>query len=227
MASGASRAISSERRCVAGALVVACGLLAVPALIGSPQASRAREPQEAPAIPRFAQVAPGLYRGGQPTREGLAWLKAKGIRTVVSLRSRSTWEREAVEALGMRYVHVPVSLLTGGLPLNPWKRVPDASVEAFLRIVGDEVNRPVFVHCLKGADRTGAMVAFYRVIVEGWDAEDAYREARRHGLHWWFRGIKRQIHAFAAARDEAARAIAVPAPGHEARTTQGALGVVR
>lgn len=154
-------------------------------------------------IPRFSRVTGGLYRGGQPDRAGFEWLKRKGIQTVINLRTTNGHrERAVVERLDMTYIHIPVSLLTEliGMPLNPWKRLPEAAVDTFLRAVGDPANHPVFVHCHRGKDRTGTMIAFYRIAAWSWDAEGAYREARDKGLSWWFQGVKRQLREFAERR---------------------------
>lgn len=56
---------------------------------------------------------------------------------------------------------------------------------------------PVDNHCRRGADRTGAMVAFYRIHHHGWTAARAYAEARDLGMRWWHKGLKRQIELFA------------------------------
>ena len=53
---------------------------------------------------------------------------------------------------------------------------------AFLRVVADPARVPVFVHCSHGADRTGAMTAAYRVVVQGWDKEEAIREMIQGGF---------------------------------------------
>jgi protein-tyrosine phosphatase len=36
--------------------------------------------------------------------------------------------------------------------------------------------KPMLVHCLKGSDRTGAVVAAYRIMLENWSADDAISE---------------------------------------------------
>jgi protein tyrosine/serine phosphatase len=161
--------------------VLAAFLLPPPGACGELALSR-------PAIPRFQQVAEGLYRGGQPTPAGLAFLKQRGIRTVVDLRPEDG-EKALVEKLGMKYVHLPIST---------WGRIPDETVRGFFQIVRDPPNQPVFVHCRRGADRTGIMVGFYRIAFQGWDGPKAYREARAIGMSWWLRGLKRQLYDFAA-----------------------------
>lgn len=65
-----------------------------------------------PGLPRFARVADGLYRSGQPDEAGFRYLARLGIRTVIDLRGpgeRAAAERALVESLGMRYVNVPLS----------------------------------------------------------------------------------------------------------------------
>jgi tyrosine-protein phosphatase SIW14 len=140
-------------------------------------------------VPRFRQIHAGLYRGGQPTSDGFEDLKKMGVRTVINLRVEGT-ERTRVEALGMKYVHIPIDM---PLLQRPWRQIPDKSVEDFLRIVNDPANQPVFVHCQRGADRTGTMIALYRVKVDNWQVDKAYDEAREIGLRWMYRGFRNQI----------------------------------
>ena len=148
------------------------------------------EPDRAAAIRRFEQVAPGLYRGGQPTAAGFGFLKWRGIRTVINLREELD-ERALVEALGFKYIYMP---LDAGDP------VTDQAIRTFFTTINDPANQPVFVHCQRGSDRTGIMVGFFRIAMQGWDPERAYREARLMGMRWWYRGLKRQLYEFAEKR---------------------------
>src|SRR4051794_9840930 len=68
-------------------------------------------------IPRFMIVADGLYRGGQPTRQGFELLKQRGIKTVVNLRLEND-EAGIVQTLGMNYVHIPIE------DVRPWSQIP-------------------------------------------------------------------------------------------------------
>src|SRR5215467_4202251 len=70
-------------------------------------------------VPRFQQVGPNFYRGGQPTEKGFQELKELGIRTVINLRVDDS-ERKIVEALGMTYVHIPIAM---PLLTRPWKTI--------------------------------------------------------------------------------------------------------
>jgi hypothetical protein len=64
--------------------------------------------------------------------------------------------------------------------MNTWS-VGDEEVEAFLKVALDAERHPIFVHCQHGADRTGTMLAAYRIVVEGWDKETAIEEMTRGG----------------------------------------------
>jgi protein tyrosine/serine phosphatase len=77
-----------------------------------------------------------------------------------------------VKDLGMRYVSIPMKGLS----------TPDNNkVAAVLAIFNDSSSGPVFVHCKRGADRTGMAVAVYRISNDHWDNEKALREAKRMG----------------------------------------------
>lgn len=150
----------------------------------------APRPQEASTkeIPRFQMIAAGLYRGGQPGREGFEYLKKYGIKTVINLRTEND-EEPIVKELGMNYVHIPISI-------KMWSKIPRPAIEHYFKILNDPSNYPIFFHCKRGADRTGALAGFYRIAVQGWDPKKAYSEARDIGMRWWYPAIKKQIHSF-------------------------------
>ncbi len=130
-------------------------------------------------LPAFVQVDEGLYRGGQPTVLGLEQLSQRGVKTIISLRHRSREmdeERRTVQRLGMRWVNLPMWF---------WWRPSDRQVREFLTIVNDPANRPVFVHCQQGWNRAGVMTAIYRMVHDGWTAQQAYAEGRRLGMVPW------------------------------------------
>lgn len=136
-------------------------------------------PRSADGLPVFYQVDEGLYRGAQPSPEGIERLARMGIRTVISLRQPSramVEERRQVERLGMRWVHIPMWF---------WWSPSDRQVRQFLSVATDPASRPVFVHCRQGRNRAGVMCAVYRVAYQGWDPQHAYAEGRRLGLVPW------------------------------------------
>jgi hypothetical protein len=108
-----------------------------------------------------------------------------GIVTIINLAkdalpkkgpSEIEWSKE----LGIEYV--PVYL--GDAPPS----------EANWTKIRDLLSRGgVYLHCAHGADRTGAIIAKYRVDVEGVAPCDAYREARRFGFKPWLKKLRAWI----------------------------------
>ena len=131
-------------------------------------------------LPHFYTVDHNLYRGAQPTEEGFRRLHAMGVKTVISLRALRPSEQRAtqraVESLGMRWVSLPMRMY--------WRARPE-QIQKFLEIAGDPANQPVFIHCEQGEDRTGSMVAVYRIVKDGWQPARAYDEAVALGMAAW------------------------------------------
>lgn len=129
------------------------------------------KPVNLPGLPNAWRVDEHLYRGGEPARGGYDSLRRLGVVKVVNLRADRNHER-AVRAAGMDYVHIRA---------NVWN-FKDEHIVQFLRAVGDRSRGPVFVHCQRGSDRTGAMVAIYRMVVNGWSADEAVAEMTAGGF---------------------------------------------
>jgi tyrosine-protein phosphatase SIW14 len=132
-----------------------------------------------PGLENFAKVSDALYRGAQPEREGFEQLKKMGIKTVINLRDNHS-DRLKLRGLGFRYVHIPCEASDPDL----------ANVIAFLKVVTDPAYQPVFVHCQHGSDRTGMMVACYRMAVQGWPKDRALAELPNFGFHTVWKDIR-------------------------------------
>lgn len=131
-------------------------------------------PLAEPGLSNFYEVTTNLYRGAQPTAEGMKELKALGIKTVLNLRSFHSDNGLASNG----------DLKLARLHMKPW-HAEDEDVVAFLKIVSDTNNLPVFVHCQRGADRTGMICAMYRVVICGWTKEAAVREMKEGGFNFY------------------------------------------
>jgi len=150
-----------RHRTVFGALLASLSALAWAATADPPAA-----PQE--------EVVPGIFRSAQPDAAALRAAQARGVRTVVVLRSSvPDGERSETAKLGLEVVHVPMD----GTQIPSMDEVDQA-----LAVVLDPAKRPVLVHCAHGEERTGAVIAAYRVVVEGWEPAAAEAEAIEHGF---------------------------------------------
>ncbi len=131
-------------------------------------------------LPNLYQVSPILYRSAQPERDGLVLLNQKlaqtyglpsEIKTVLSLRNNSG-DGALVKPSGVQYEQIR---------FNTWD-VRDEDVVQFLKIVRNPENQPVLLHCKHGSDRTGMMVAVYRIVEQGWRKEEAIAEMTQGGF---------------------------------------------
>lgn len=158
----------------------------------APVRSFAQRIADARGVAYAALVAPGIYRGGRPTLEGVAWLKQQGIKTVINLRHyHGETERRWVEAVGMRYERVELASSDAPTP---------AQVARFLELVRDPNLHPIYVHCLHGVDRTGVMMAVYRIEEASWSNADAFEEMKHFGAHVIWRDLRRFARSYRSSR---------------------------
>lgn len=138
-------------------------------------------------VPNFHQVNGQLFRGGQPTNEGFLNLQKLGVKTVIDLREADSlaWqEKKFVEGAGMRFVNIPMK--------GMHKPSPE-QISRALALLNDSTAGPVFVHCHQGVDRTGTVVACYRISHDHWDNRRALQEARALGMGWMQKAMHHYI----------------------------------
>lgn len=125
----------------------------------------------------FAKVSPALWRGAQATAEGFRSLEAAGVKTVINLCGRHD-DLPLLSGTSLKYVRVAA---------RAWDP-EEAELAEVLKVIVNCDNWPVFVHCAQGRDRTGYVVATYRMLVDGWSADDAIREMYDFRFNTiWFR----------------------------------------
>jgi len=124
----------------------------------------------------FYQVSDTVYRGGRPDGAGVLKLADMGIKTIIDLENddnavaaEKVWAANA----GVNFIHEPMVGV---------ETPKDNEVDDILAKMGDPSLQPVFVHCTEGVDRTGLIIALYRVIEQGWAPKDAHDEMMAHGF---------------------------------------------
>lgn len=126
---------------------------------------------------QVSEVSKGIYRG--PRLVDLSELMSLKIHTILDLEDDSEAiqkESEAAAKLGMVMINIPMSEISRPRPADLSKAV---------KIIEDQTTYPVYVHCRRGRDRTGFVIAAYR-IDNGWSMEKAYQEALDKGHNTWF-----------------------------------------
>ena len=144
----------------------------------------------------FGQIDAKLYRGAQPDAAGLQNLKRLGVKLIINLRMPDeVWKPEAAEAAAMGIVYT-------NIPLKGLGRPAAQQVQEILDLI-EAFPGPVFVHCLHGCDRTGTIIACYRIRHDQWSPEAALREAQIYGLSVFERGMKHCILQFGQEKPKA------------------------
>ena len=149
-------------------------LLAFTVISQAQQTSNQKTP--AVKIKNFGQMDERFYRGARPkTQEDFNDLAVMGIKTVIDLtEDPAETERVAVEASGMKYVHIPMVE----------KKYPtEAAISTFLKVANDPATGKFFLHCAGGRHRTGAMGAVYRYQNYNWNFEQVYAEMKKYDFY--------------------------------------------
>jgi protein tyrosine/serine phosphatase len=141
-------------------------------------------------LPNFHPVDDHVYRGAQPTSEGFRNLAQMGVKTVIDLRGSEhsmADEKRIVESAGMKYISIP---------MRGMATPADEQVLSALKIMNDPSAGPVFVHCKRGADRTGAVIACYRIGHDRWDSGKALHEASGFGMSWYQIALRHYVDGY-------------------------------
>ena len=135
-------------------------------------------------VPNLHQISPNLYRSEQPTALGMRNLEKLGVRTVINLRF---FNNDSKEIQG-------TSLRTERVKILTWD-IDDEHVVEVMRVLKNPQNGPYLIHCQHGADRTGLMSAMYRILEQGWTADEALAELTEggYGYHSIWSNILRYV----------------------------------
>ncbi|HEX8423116.1 MAG TPA: tyrosine-protein phosphatase [Pyrinomonadaceae bacterium] len=162
-------------------------LIAILALSAASFAQSAQASFPNVKIKNFGQMDERFYRGAQPKEDDYRALAELGVKTVIDLRDDAKdYERPAVEALGMRYVNIPMSD----------KHYPrEEQIDEFLKLANDPETGAFYVHCAGGRHRTGVMGAVYRFKKYGWNYDQVYREMKDYDFYtrWGHGDMKKYV----------------------------------
>lgn len=147
---------------------------------------------------KILDVSYNLIRGSRPeSYEDLKILNDRGVFSIISLETGfgAFWDDLSGHSFEERAAWI--DFFHGGfvkMPLSNFLPPSTFEIREALRAIRSAgMLGPVFVHCYKGVDRTGVIIAASRVLNENWSPEKAWQEALDQGLHnrykWWRGGF--------------------------------------
>ncbi len=124
-----------------------------------------------------SQFGDQVYFGSQPEASDFPLMAAKGIRTVLNLRTEAEMaevgfdEADAAHEAGLHYLNIPIG-----------REQPDeGTLELIHSIIDDETRRPLLIHCAS-SNRVGYVWATYRGKRNGLSADEALEEGGKAGM---------------------------------------------
>ena len=128
-------------------------------------------------IQRFIEVIPGkLFRGGAPNPEDVFLLKEKyNINKIIILDPISAEKIErACKMLDIEHAIIPLN----------WDKIKYDLMNLFEYDLKELLldNNPTFIHCAAGKDRTGLVIALFKIKYMGMDPNEALKEAKKIGF---------------------------------------------
>lgn len=148
----------------------------------------------------FHQVDPQMYRGGRPRASAYPKLQELGVRTIINLEEAEVGEQERAVIARLNGTLKPeerIDFVSFPVSQNQIEKtgISNGDVKGLFRLI-QSARKPVFIHCYYGRDRTGAVIALYRMLFN----EMSYDEALDEALHYKFSsedsGLKRTVHHY-------------------------------
>ncbi|MBN6074850.1 dual specificity protein phosphatase family protein [Aggregatibacter actinomycetemcomitans] len=129
------------------------------------------------------RIDDNFYRSEQLDRRAEPLLEKLNIKTIVNLRFFD--RNNDKQAFG----HKNIKLIN--TPLLTWTINTKEIADILWQIHQHQKDGPVLVHCYHGADRTGLVVAMYRVVYQNWNLNEAKREMQQapYGYHTLWKNI--------------------------------------
>jgi protein tyrosine phosphatase (PTP) superfamily phosphohydrolase (DUF442 family) len=115
----------------------------------------------------FLPLSEKLFTGGMPKAEQLEAAAQRGVNLVINLAPHEVMdalpsESELVTSLGMQYINIPVI----------WNTPTKDGLDRFMDVMDENKDKKILVHC-QANFRATAFVALYRILRQGWNAEEA------------------------------------------------------
>jgi len=142
------------------------------------------QPVKEVKLENFYKVDDKIYRSAQPNKQEFKELYKFGIRYDLNLRQWHN-DKDELDGIAIKRYHIPI---------NTSKMTYQQLVKAVSYLI--KTDGKTLVHCLHGSDRTGTVIAGYRIGVQGWSKEKAIDEFVNGGFGYhsfWFPNLPKLL----------------------------------
>ncbi|CAL5394007.1 unnamed protein product [Camellia sinensis] len=123
----------------------------------------------------FATVDNGIFRSGFPDTANFPFLQSLGLRSIICLCPEPYPEANAefVKSNGIQLFQFGIEGCK-----EPFVNIPEDTIREALKVVLDEKNHPLLIHCNRGKHRTGCLVGCFRKL-QRWCLSSVFDEYQR------------------------------------------------
>src|SRR5689334_21022376 len=165
-------------------LLAGCRQLPLPVQLPSPTHTSKPPTNQFAGLRDFGKITDHIWRGAEPTADGYRNLVERGhVKSFLSLRrgeNRDEVNLKLANIAGVKCYQVSMKEWDPGQ--NNLHQLALA-LKTIKDLSDNPKTRPVFVHCKAGENRTGFVIATYRMVYQGWTPEEAVREMRAYGFY--------------------------------------------
>jgi tyrosine-protein phosphatase SIW14 len=129
------------------------------------------------------KINDSMYRSEQPTYQEFKYLNQFGIKSILNLRANHN-DSNLIKNNNLEKYSVKITT----------NNITEDNIIASLKII-NAAKKPLLIHCKHGSDRTGIVVAMYRIVFENWTKENAIDELINggYGFHHQYDNIPAYI----------------------------------
>ena len=119
----------------------------------------------------FYKVSDNVYRSEQPSLKEAEQLNKIGIKTIINLRS---WHSDQDKIANTDMSEIRIDMRA--------ENITDEKIIQILKAIKNS-PKPVLIHCWHGSDRTGVVIAMYRLIFQNWTKKQVIEELMKPELN--------------------------------------------
>lgn len=131
------------------------------------------------------EVTKNIFRGPTLNASETRHLSRLGVKTIINLENRDSFDETRA--------CLDTEILLINFDICPLWFVDAKKILFIVSLLNSGRYQPTYVHCRHGRERTGLVIAAYRIIAQGWNLDRAYQEMKSMGCRWPWRFFYKRV----------------------------------